>query len=186
MEFIHSVVNILDIGPNKTRVGVITFSDQVEFLIKLEYNLQKEDFISLLNTAKFHGGGTDTATALRRMREDGFFKSEDEMREEVARIAIVLTDGLSLTPDVTAREADMLRKLGVQLFSVGIGQGIDKRELTDIASKPSDKYLLHVDNFGALSTIKMKLAARTCTVPPSDTSPFISDQAGTHIMYIYN
>ncbi|KAL4222708.1 hypothetical protein ACF0H5_018749 [Mactra antiquata] len=182
MEFVHDIVEILDIGANKTRVGVMTFSDTVEFLIKLEYNLEKTDFMTLLSTAQYHGGGTDTASALRRMREDGFFHSESELRKDVARIAIVLTDGLSLTPDVTAREAEMLRKLGVQVFSVGIGQGIDKRELTDIASKPTDKYLLHVDNFGALSTIKLKLAARTCTVQPSDLSPFIADHAVCHPM----
>lgn len=178
MEFVHSVVDILDIGPNKTRVGVMTFSDTVKFHVKLEYNLQKEDFMSHLNSANYIGGGTDTAFALRRMREDGFFGSASDVRDDAARILVVLTDGLSLNPDVTAREASLLKKMGVQIFSIGIGNGIDKRELTDIASEPTDKFLMHVDGFGTLSTIKMKLAARTCTIPPSNGFPFSADQAG--------
>lgn len=182
MEFVHSVVDILDIGPNKTRVGVMTFSDKVNFLVKLEYNLGKDDFMSHLNSANYMGGGTDTASALRLLREEGFFGSTSSLRDDAARIAIVLTDGLSLTPDVTAREATLLKKMGVQIFSVGIGSGIDKRELEDIASEPVTKFLLHVDDFGSLSTVRMKLAARSCTVPPSDFYPFSSDQAVCHPM----
>jgi collagen type VI alpha len=124
------------------------------------------------------GGGTDTAVALRQIREKGFFGSSNQIRENSARILIVMTDGLSLTPDTTDREAKLLKKMGVQIFSIGIGSGIDKLELEDIASDPVDKFFLHVDDFGALDTVKMKLAARTCTIPPTDSFSFFADQAG--------
>ncbi|XP_045170354.2 cartilage matrix protein-like [Mercenaria mercenaria] len=182
MEFVKSVVDFLDIGANKTRVGAMTFSDTIKFHAKLEYNLEKEEFISHLNSANYMGGGTDTASALRHMREEGFFASTSQVRNDAARILIVMTDGLSITPDVTTREAKLLKKMGVQVFSIGIGSGIDKRELEDIASDPTDKFFLHVDNFGALDTIKVKLAARSCTVPPTGGFPFIADQAVCHPM----
>lgn len=182
MEFVESVIDFLDIGANKTRVGVVTFSDVVKFIVKLEYNFEKEELISHLNNANYLGGGTDTASALRRMREEGFFGNINEIREDASRILVVMTDGLSLTPDVTAREANLLKKMGVQIFSVGIGTGIDKRELEDMASVPVDKYFIHVDDFGSLSTIKLKLAARSCTVPPSEWHSFIADQAVCHPM----
>lgn len=103
MEFVESVVDFLDMGENKTRVGVMTFSDTVKFLVKLEYKLKKEEFLTYLNTARYMGGGTDTASALRRIREDGFFGSSSKLRDDAARILIIMTDGLSITPDVTAR-----------------------------------------------------------------------------------
>ena len=178
MDFVRSVVDFLDMGENKTRVGAATFSDSVKFLSKLEYNLGKEDFISHLNNAAFMGGGTDTAVALRRVREEGFFGSSNQVRGDSSRILIIMTDGLSLTPEITDREAKLLKKMGVQIFSIGIGSGIDKQELEDIASDPVDKFFLHVDDFGTLDTVKMKLAARTCTIPPTDGFSFFSDQAG--------
>ncbi|WAR09866.1 MATN1-like protein [Mya arenaria] len=182
MEFIHSVVDVLDIGPNKTRVGVMTFSDDVEFLIRLEHNLSKQELLMFSNNAKYVGGGTDTANALRRLREEGFYGNTVQERDIVARIAIILTDGLSVSPESTATEANMLRKVGVQIFSIGIGEGIDKKELIDIASKPTDKYVLHVDDFGALMNIRLKLAARSCTVEPTNGKPFAGDQAVCHPM----
>ena len=140
---------------------------------------KKEDYDSALNTATYMKGGTDTATALRRMREEGFYGTLNKNPgEEVARVAIVLTDGLSRTPDVTAREAELARKVGIQIFAIGIGEGIDKRELMDIASKPTDKFFLHVDDFGSLLNIKLKLAARSCTVEPLDGFSGLADHAG--------
>lgn len=164
MDFIHGVVDILDVGPNKTRVGLMTFSSEVDFHGKLENNLDKETFITVSNTAKYVGGGTDTANALRHLREDGFYGKDVDQREGVAKIAIILTDGLSVNPENTAREAKLLKNTGVQVFTVGIGEGIDKQELTEMANDPADKYLIHVDDFGALDGIKMSLAARACTV----------------------
>jgi len=178
MEFIHGVVEILDVSPNKTRVGLMTFSDDADILIRLDHNVSKQQFMTYSNNAKYAGGGTDTANALRKLREEGFYGPNVEDRDTVARIAIILTDGLSITPETTAMEANMLRKVGVQIFSIGIGDGIDKKELIDIASEPVDKFLLHVDDFGALMSIRLKLAARSCTVEPTNGKPFAGDDAG--------
>ena len=178
MEFVHDIIDILDLGPNKTRIGLLTFSDVTEFYLQLSYKMTRDEYQQQLNYVRYLGGGTDTATALRRMREEGFASdlSSSSDRADVAKIAIVLTDGLSLLPDLTAREAQLAHIMGIQIFSVGIGAGVDKQELRDIASDPDDKFILHVDDFGSLREIKSKLAARTCTVEPRE--PLLGDQAG--------
>lgn len=180
MQFIHDIVDVLDVGPNKTRVALMTFSDKAEFHVKLEHNVDKETFITLSNTAKYIGGGTDTGNALRILREEGFHGQNVQDRPEAAKIVIILTDGLSISPDTTAREAKFMKNNGIQIFSVGIGEGIDKQELIDMASAPTDKFLLHVDDFGSLDNIKNKLAARACTVAPSDLWGLgtLAEQAG--------
>lgn len=180
MEFVHSIIEMLDIGPNKTRIGVMSFSEVTKFHIKLDYGMKKEDYLTYLNSVNYMGGGTDTATALRLMREEGFFGSDVTIRRDVARIAVILTDGLSLTPDVTKREADLAKKMGIQIFSIGIGGGIDKRELADIASTPIEKFMLHVDDFVALSSVKMELTAKSCNVEPVEGYYTLSDQAVCH------
>lgn len=179
MEFIHNVVDVLDVGPNKTRVALMTFSDDAEFHIKLEHNVNKETFMTLSNTAKYIGGGTDTGNALRLLREEGFHGQEVEQRPEAAKIVIILTDGLSISPDTTAREAKFMKNNGIQIFSIGIGEGIDKQELIDMASEPTDKFLLHVDDFGALDNIKTTLAARACTVTSTDSGPWALAEEGS-------
>ena len=178
MEFVHDIIDVLDIGENKTRIGLLTFSDVTEFYIRLSYKLRKEDYQQHLNYVNYMGGGTDTATALRRMREEGFLSDAYQTfnNADVAKIAIVLTDGLSLTPDITAQEAELAHKMGIQIFAIGIGNGVDKVELQEIASKPESNFVLHVDDFGSLQEIKSQLAARSCTVKPVEPMP--NDQAG--------
>ena len=178
MEFVHDIIDILDLGPNKTRIGLLTFSDVTEFYLHLNYKMSRDEYQQQLNYVRYLGGGTDTATALRRMREEGFASdlSSNSDRTSVAKIAIVLTDGLSIHPDLTAREAQLAHNMGVQIFAVGIGAGVDKQELQDIASNPDNNFIFHVDHFGALHEIKSKLATRTCTVEPRE--PFLGDQAG--------
>ena len=189
MEFIHDIVDVLDVGPNKTRVGLMTFSDDVEFHVKLEQHVDKETFMTMSNTAKYVGGGTDTGEALRHLREEGFFGDDVDQRPEATKVIIIVTDGLSISPDTTAREAKLLKNAGVQIFSIGIGEGIDKEELIDMASEPADKFLVHVDDFGALDGVKMMLAARACTLPPSEIqfgSGVQGEQGSKYTVPFYN
>lgn len=192
MEFVHSVIEMLDIGQNKTRIGVMSFSDVAKFHIKLNYDMKKADYLTYLNSVMYMGGGTNTATALRRMREEGFFGETTTIRKDVAKVAIILTDGLSLKPDITAKEADLARMMGIQIFAIGIGSGIDKRELADIASRPLDTFMMHVDDFNSLKNIKMELTAKSCTVEPIEGVSTLSDHAVCHplrpadLVFIYD
>jgi len=62
---------------------------------------------------------TKTADAIKFIHEQGF--SRDVARREVAHIILLFTDGLSKTPHETAREAELAKRDGIYLFSIGIG-----------------------------------------------------------------
>ena len=160
------VVNIFDIAPNKTRVGVIGFSHDADHFLTLTNDLSKSELIKKIGQVRHVGGGTYTADALRMMRQDGF--APEVTRPDVAQIAIVLTDGLSADERQTAKESRIAHKLGIKVFAIGIGDGVDMVEIRNIASDPHDDYVFQVADFASLDAIKETLAIKTCGVKPAE------------------
>ena len=105
-------------------------------------------------------GGTYTYDALDGVRTQGL--SPGLVRPNVARVAIVMTDGESYYPDKTAEAAKKLKDEGVVVFAVGIGDQVNKDELKSIASEPVENYMFEVGSYELLDEIKEKLAIGAC------------------------
>ena len=169
--FVQDLVTLFDISPTKTRVGLITYSDRVKPVIGLDATQEKSSLKELIANVTFMGGRTKSSEAFKFLREQGF--SPDVARREVAHIVLTFTDGLSKNPRDTAREAELAKRQGIYLFSIGIGMSVEKTELADIASEPEEDFVFHVANFSVLNTIKDILAIKTCAVQQPD---FIADE----------
>lgn len=154
------IIRIFDIGPTRTRVGVIVFSDRVHPVIMLNTYERQRDLLRAIPGVPYLTGGTDTAGAIRYMREKGFTKSV--ARSNVAHIGIILTDGQSQDVESTREQARLAHKEGVYLFAIGIGSNVDKLELRDIASDPDENFVFMLDNYDALTSIQDILAIKTC------------------------
>ena len=161
LRFVSDVVDIFDIGPDKTRIGVVLFSDGIHPIIHLNNDLSKDLLKQRIIDATYLQGGTRTGGALRYIRQRGF--SKEYARSSVAHIAIILTDGQSSDIQVTVTEAERARNDGIYLFAIGIGGQIDLLELKAIASKPVNDFMFEIDNYDALASIKNILAIQTCT-----------------------
>ena len=87
-------------------------------------------------------------------------------RPKAANILIVITDGHSFSRRATLRQAAQLHNLGVNVLAVGVGDGVDTREVAGIASSAQNVYT--VSNFDALTTVQYSLEKTACTatVPP--------------------
>lgn len=161
--FLVNLVRQFDIGADKTRVGVISFSNSYRLAVPLG---SADDITSLtkaIHNIPYSRGGTDTASALKFIRNQGF--SSNSARGGAAHIAIILTDGYSRDPASTKQEAKALHDAGINTFVIGIGNGIDMDELRSIASDPDDQHLFQVDDFNALDSIKDLLVSRACEAP---------------------
>lgn len=150
-----------DIGPNKTRIGALLFSNDVHTQFTLDTYSDKDTLISAIQKMPYIGGGTNTNVALKFLRED--ILSSAKRRSGVPAVAIILTDGMSYRSDVTAMQAQLARDSGIQIFVIGIGNQVDTTELNAIASDPDKQFVFSVDNFEALDQIKEDLAIKTCT-----------------------
>ncbi|XP_052279296.1 cartilage matrix protein-like isoform X3 [Dreissena polymorpha] len=189
LAFIRDLISLFDITPTKTRVGLVTFSDTVKPIFDFNTPQTKDHLIDQMANISFMSGRTKTADAIRFIHEQGF--SRDVARREVAHIVLIFTDGLSKTPHETAREAELAKRDGIYLFSIGIGSSVERTELQDIASDPDDDFVFHVSNFSVLNTIKNILAIKTCSVQSKD---YVADAAekkctvgmDTDLMFVYD
>lgn len=85
----------------------------------------------------------------------------------VKKVAVFITDGYSTRGvEFTSDNAAMLKRKGVELFSVGISNRINKKELDVLASEPRKTHQLYMTtNLGGNSFTKeqvQNLAKEIC------------------------
>lgn len=170
LQFTENLVDLFDIGSNKTRVGMVSFSTDVIPEFRLGENDNKEDIKKKIAGVKYQGGRTNTGDALHYVRTRTFPVGGGR-RPNVPHITIVLTDGMSQNSSYTEQEAAAVHGQGITVFVIGIGNQVDEKELAAIASTPTDNFMFKIDNFDALQSIKDRLAVRTCKVPPATPAP---------------
>lgn len=175
---------MFDIASDKTRVGLISFSHTAKLVLPLDNSLNKKQLMDRISNIDHIGGGTDTAEALRMVRQDGFRK--EIRRPGVAQIVIVLTDGLSANEDLTFREAKLTQSADIKIFAIGIGHGVDLIEVKNIASNPDDNFVFQVNDFNSLETIKDVLAIKTCKVAPVDVKDKPNDQPSMYFQLMHD
>nr|XP_034319369.1 protein eyes shut homolog [Crassostrea gigas] len=76
-------------------------------------------------------------------------------RSDAAKIAVLITDGQSPLTD----EAERLKAMGVTIFCVGVGTGVNFRVLRSVATHNDYTYLT---TFDVLNLIAEELSNRTC------------------------
>ncbi|XP_052101554.1 uncharacterized protein LOC127735434 [Mytilus californianus] len=181
--FLVNLVRKFDIGSDKTRVGVIPFSNDYRVAVPLGLINDIGGLSKAIHNIPYKRGGTHTAAALKYVKNFGF--ASGTSRQNAAQIVIVLTDGYSRDPESTKHEAKKLHDAGINTFVIGIGDGIDMEELRSIASDPNDKHLFLVDDFNALDSIKDLLVSRACDIPAN--SIVVCQTAGPmDIVFMYD
>jgi hypothetical protein len=165
LQFARDVVSRLDIGPRATRVGLLTFSDDIT-RPPLEINRYqtKGDLLAAITEQNlpYRTGVTNTDLAIRYVRESRLF------RENIVKVIVLVTDGGSRSPWLTTREAEQAREQGFYIYVVGVGQYQDAQEWKSVASDPDESFVLNITNFRTLDQIKDILPPRACALPPLD------------------
>lgn len=163
LTFVKDVIDLFPIGADDMRVGVVTFSDYTQPWFNLDTYHRKQNIMEAVGQVYQDGGVyTITSDAIRYMREKSFGPSMGA-RENVTKVAIIITDGRSSDTEATRSEAEKARKQGIHMFAVGVGNRVDNGELISIANRPTDDYMFKVDGYAGLENIKELLAIKTCT-----------------------
>ncbi|XP_071109908.1 cartilage matrix protein-like [Haliotis cracherodii] len=171
LPFVKDMVSIFDIGSTKTRIGLVTFSNKTTPIFPLNHYSTRDQLQRALSpqTVRYTGGQTYTSSALAYVRDYGF--APNVARPGVAQVIILVTDGISYDPVLTAAEAEKAKRKGMYIFAIGVGPSIDYKELRDVSSDPDDRFVFTVTNFSALSSIRNILAIQTCQVQPTQPPP---------------
>ena len=111
---------------------------------------------------QYLGGNTATGAALT-FAKDHLFNKRNGHRKNAKKVAIVITDGESLQDDPTV-PAKELRRSGVEIFAIGVGDKVNQEELRTIATNPDKEHVFHVDNFIKIIDIEREILRDVCKV----------------------
>ncbi len=166
--FVRDIIEGLRFGSasseSGSRVGLLTFSSDVEVIFHLDEYETKYDIINAF-PPHFDAGGTNMELALRRMRE--MFTLEHGDRPAIRNIGVVVTDGKSREEQSTWREARQTRSAGIELQVVGIGRSVRQSELHGIGSCPAgpdgkNRNVFLAESFDRLGEIREQLVDVVC------------------------
>ncbi|XP_056204612.1 collagen alpha-3(VI) chain isoform X9 [Falco biarmicus] len=153
-DFVATLVNYLDVGSDKIRVGLVQFSDtpKTEFYL---YSYQtKSDIIQRLGQLRPKGGSVlNTGSALNFVLSNHFTEAGgSRINEQVPQVLVLVTAGRSADPFLQV--SNELARAGVLTFAVGV-RSADKAELEQIAFNPRMVYFM--DDFSALTALPQEL-----------------------------
>ncbi|XP_052221663.1 collagen alpha-1(XII) chain-like [Dreissena polymorpha] len=138
IKFVRAVVDTLDIAPDRTRVGVVPYNEDVYNAFGINQYSNKGDVLEAISRIKLCPGLTRTDLALRLMQD--MFK---DSRPGVQKMAIVVIDAPSAAREKTRAEVLRAHDMGVEIFAIGIGPEVDEEELAHMASTPEHVFLVH-------------------------------------------
>ncbi|XP_030343420.1 collagen alpha-3(VI) chain isoform X6 [Strigops habroptila] len=153
-DFVATLVNYLDVGSDKMRVGLVQFSDtpKTEFFL---YSYQtKSDIIQRMGQLRPKGGSVlNTGSALNFVLSNHFTEAGgSRINEQVPQVLVLVTAGRSADPFLQV--SNELARAGVMTFAVGV-RSADKAELEQIAFNPRMVYFM--DDFSALTALPQEL-----------------------------
>ena len=129
-----------------TAVGVILFSTSASIHFNLQAHTNLSTLLLAIENIPYHGGGTDTADALRLLlstAQDGSLG----LRNDSLRIAIIITDGESNDQTATSLAANELHVSKIfDVYAVGIA-GANRTELQGIAN--NSEFVFFADSFNS-------------------------------------
>lgn len=115
--------------------------------------------MSIVKPFSFYGGTTMTHLALETVRTDVLTPANGG-RPGAADTVILLTDGRSVVPTETRAQAQMLKDMGVNIITIGVGTSVDTLELEAVANDV--QHAFSVINFDALKSIELELVQTAC------------------------
>ncbi|XP_044287891.1 collagen alpha-3(VI) chain isoform X3 [Varanus komodoensis] len=155
-DFIIRIVQQLDIGPNKVRIGVVQFSNDVfsEFFLKT-YST-KDAVIQALRRLRYRGGSPlNVGKALDFVVRHHFVKSAGSRREDgVPQHLVLLLGGRS--QDDVSRPSIVIQSSGIKGLGVG-ARNADSAELQRITNDPRTVFV--VKEFTQLPAIEKRFFA---------------------------
>ena len=124
---VKKMVKGLELGADESRVALVVFADKVEVKARFSENLSVKQFQNMVQNMKSIGSRTRIDKALVETKQ--VFK---EGRDDVYKIAVVLTDGIQSEDHDTKSllsTSEPLRRAGVRVIAVAIGTQASKGRL---------------------------------------------------------
>ena len=164
--FVLDFVEGLTIGPNDNQVGVIVFSSSASVVFKLNTYSSKNGVLNAISNIAYTSGGTATHIALQLLISQGFTTGGGARLSDggVSRLAVVLTDGVSNSANLTITAASTVHsfKPSINVYAIGVGSNLNQDELNAIASQPSYVSLIYSFELSLLENLQQQQSYELC------------------------
>ncbi len=127
VSFLQELAMSLPVGISM-QLALETYSSTERVYIYFSDYESKRSILNALSVPYLYGGSTNTAGALRRLRNEVLTSRRGDLPEN-ENILLLITDGWSNRPGQTWEEAMILREAGVHIIAVGIGNAVKDGEL---------------------------------------------------------
>ncbi|XP_044928429.1 integrin alpha-X isoform X3 [Mustela putorius furo] len=156
-----------------TQFSLMQFSNKFREHFTFKKFTDSSNPLALLDFVDQLGGYTHTATAIRMVTNELFTTSKGA-RKDASKILIVITDGQKQGDRLGYEDViPMAEAAGIIRYAVGVGSAFQnqrsRKELNDIASKPSQEYIFRVENFDALRDIQNQLKEKIFAIEGTQT-----------------
>lgn len=158
LDFVKNVTNKYEIGPHAVEVAVVTFDSYATVEFGFGTYSNKADLHNAIDSARYNGGGTNTAAGIRLAREAVF---RNGSRPSSTKVALVITDGCSNSALNTAEEATLAKEEGIVLFALGVGSICDN-ELEAMASDPNCTHVFYLTWFSDIDSLIYEIQKAAC------------------------
>lgn len=145
--FVANMIDNFEIGKEYIHAGIVVFSTMIGDEVRLLPTRSKDLLKILTKNLRHPKVGTNTALGIEHVRK----MMRAEGRSFAPKIIVVITDGKSSSPAMTALQAKLAKAEGYILVAIGVGSAIFKKELQNIASDESK--IFQVTNFKDLELI---------------------------------
>ncbi|XP_054841378.1 matrilin-2 isoform X2 [Eublepharis macularius] len=160
-EFILTILQFLDIGPDVTRVGLIQYGSTVKHEFSLKTFRKRQEVERAVKRMMHLATGTMTGLAIQYAMNIAFSESEGArpLNQNVPRIIMIVTDGRPQDP--VAEVAAKARNSGILVFAIGVGR-VDMNTLKSIGSEPYEEHVFLVANFSQIETLTSVFQTKLC------------------------
>jgi Mg-chelatase subunit ChlD len=161
MAVIRQLVYGLEFRFDRTRAGLVLFSDSAEVRFYLNTYQDRRDILEALSL-KDYGGRTNTQDALSTALNQ-IFTSNNGDRSSAENIVIIATDGESnIQSSETLRKAQDLKDRGAKVYVFAIGDRVNMDEVNGMAHEANSNYVYRVYNTGDVTTQASNLLNLLC------------------------
>ncbi|CAH1775817.1 unnamed protein product [Owenia fusiformis] len=155
--FLQGLIRTMFLSPEGVRAAVVPYNDDVYDVIDLGAYPEREQMANAIESKiRYTLGKTRTDLALKEMRRQLMIS-----RPGAEMYGVVITDGQSNHPKLTALEASRAKKEGIHMFAVGVGRNVDEQELKSIATDNDSMFTIY--DYNALPSIRTALTRTTCS-----------------------
>lgn len=180
-EFIRRVVESLNVGENKIRIGVVQYGDSAQADMFLNAHKTKESVLQAVRGINQRGGRQrNLGQALQFVKQDVLTATRGSRKAEgVPQFVIVISSGSS-TDDIRSA-ASSLKQSRVLPFSIGT-RDVNPTELQTVSYVPN--FAFAIDDLPGLYTVKENLITTLTELSDADITrmrPVFPTTEGNHL-----